>query len=46
MASRINYNLRWVKRKCELAGLYVIEEEILNAFNHVQLDIMERTSSV
>lgn len=46
MASRINTNLRWVKRKLDMMQFPVVEEEILDAFNRVQLDIMERTGSV
>jgi hypothetical protein len=47
MASRVNKNLRWVKRQIDRAGQTdVIEEEILDAMSYAELEIMERTGSV
>lgn len=47
MANRINRNLRWVKRQLDLAkATDILEEEILDAMSHAELDIMEQTGSV
>ena len=44
---RINRNLRWVKRQCDLAGhTDILEEEILDALSSAELEICERSGSV
>jgi len=45
--SRINRNLRWVKRQCDLVGRTdIIEPEILDAMSFAELEICERTGTV
>lgn len=47
MASRINKNIRWVQRALQKAGVHdTLEEEILDALNAVEMEILARSGSV